>query len=185
MGEAPATLDLRSLHLVPGAAASRRLRVPPIAMRLGGLDHRVEPEEPEVDLTVTRSLSGLHLRIDMAVDLVGRCWRCLADARVHLEIRSDEFSADGRDPDAPFDEDLDSVYVHEHTLDLAAWTRDAVAEAVPATLLCREDCAGLCPQCGADLNEGPCGCAQEAHDPRWDGLKAVAERLSGDRADTG
>ena len=67
----------------------------------------------------------------------------------------------------------------------AAWTRDAVAEAVPATLLCREDCAGLCPQCGADLNAGPCGCEQEEHDPRWDALKSVAERLSGDRADTG
>ena len=185
MSEALATLDLRSLHLAPGGAAARRLRVPPIALRLGGLDHRVEPEEPEVDLTVSRSLSGLHLRIAMAVDLVGPCWRCLADARAHLDVESDEFSADGRDPDAPFDEDLDSAYVHEHTLDLAAWSRDAIAEAVPVRLLCREDCAGLCPQCGADLNEGPCGCAHEERDPRWDGLKAVAERLSGDRADTG
>jgi uncharacterized protein len=183
MGQALATLDLRSLHLAPGAAAVRRLRVPPVALRLGGQDHRVEPDEPEVELTVSRSLSGLHLRIATSVDLVGPCWRCLADARAHLEVGSEEFSAEGRDPDAPFDEDLDSAYVHDHTLDLAAWSRDAIAEAVPATVLCRPDCAGLCPHCGADLNDGRCGCEPEEHDRRWDGLKVVAERLAADRSD--
>jgi uncharacterized protein len=43
--------------------------------------------------------------------------------------------------------------VHEETLDLAGWARDAFALAMPAKILCREDCAGLCPVCAADLNE--------------------------------
>ena len=40
----------------------------------------------------------------------------------------------------------------------------------PATPLCRDDCAGLCPQCGADLNTGSCDCAPVAADPRWSAL---------------
>ena len=46
--------------------------------------------------------------------------------------------------------------MHDEVLDLAAWARDAFALAAPAKMLCREDCAGLCPVCAADLNEaGP------------------------------
>ncbi len=64
---------------------------------------------------------------------------------------------DAREVDRPGGgEELDSPYVHDETLDLAAWARDAFALAVPAKVLCREDCAGLCPVCAADLNEaGP------------------------------
>ena len=60
---------------------------------------------------------------------------------------------------------------------MATWARDAVAEAVPATLLCRADCAGLCPHCGTNLNEGSCDCEEDTSDPRWDALREVAERL--------
>ena len=53
-------------------------------------------------------------------------------------------------------EELESPYVQDETLDLEAWARDAFALAAPAKVLCREDCAGLCPECAADLNEaGP------------------------------
>ncbi len=111
---------------------------------------------------------------------MGPCWRCLEEARVHLAVESEEFAAEGRPADAPFDEDLDSAYVEDLRLDLAGWTRDAIAEAVPAMILCREDCAGLCPTCGADLNAGDCGCVTVATDPRWDALRELSERLSGD-----
>ena len=65
-------------------------------------------------------------------------------------------------------------------LDVAGWARDAIAEAVPATILCREDCAGLCPTCGANRNAGDCGCVVVETDPRWDALREVSERLSRD-----
>ena len=53
-------------------------------------------------------------------------------------------------------EELQSPYVEDEQLDLAAWAHDAFALAAPAKVLCREDCAGLCPVCAADLNEaGP------------------------------
>jgi uncharacterized protein len=51
---------------------------------------------------------------------------------------------------------------------------------VPMKPLCRPDCQGLCPICGADLNAGPCSCTEETVDPRWAGLAALKSRLDSD-----
>lgn len=177
MDERVATVDLRSLDLSSGAATRLRLRVPPIALRLGGQDYVADPPEPEVDLEVSRSLAGLHFRLRAQTELVGPCWRCVGPARLAVSIDSSEFAADGRGPDDPFDEDFDSAYVAGNALDLGTWTRDAVAEALPPVILCREDCAGLCPTCGIDRNTASCDCAQEATDSRWDALRALSERM--------
>lgn len=176
MGEEVATLDLRALDLAPGAAERLRLRVPPVALRSGGSDYVTEPASPEVDVELARSLSGLHLRLRAAVELRGPCWRCLGDARVPLPIDAAEFQAEGREG-AEFDEDLDSAYVEGDRVDVALWVRDSIAEAVPATILCRDDCAGLCPLCGGDRNVAHCDCAVVETDPRWDALREIAERL--------
>jgi uncharacterized protein len=127
---------------------------------------------------VARSLSGLHLALRTAVDLVGPCWRCLEEARARLEVESAEFAADGRPPNAAFDDDLDSAYVQGRRLAVADWARDAIAETVPGTILCREGCAGLCPTCGANRNGVDCGCVAAETDPRWDALRGLSERLS-------
>lgn len=173
-----ATVDLRALGLAPGAAARMRLTVPPVELRLGGQDYRTDPASPEVDVEVSRALSGLRLRLRTAVDLVGPCMRCMGPARIHLEVDASEYVADDRPADAAFDEDLDSAYVDADQLDLALWARDSLAEVVPVTVLCREDCAGLCPTCGADLNVAPCDCVVEVTDSRWEALKDLAERLT-------
>jgi DUF177 domain-containing protein len=172
------TIDLRALDLAPGSETRLRVRVPAVELRLGGQDYRVEPPEPEVELRIARSLSGVHLTLRTEVELVGPCWRCLEEARVRLAVESEEFAAEGRRADAPFDEDLDSAYVGELQLDVAGWARDAIAEAVPATILCREDCAGLCPTCGANRNVVDCGCIVVETDPRWEALREISERLS-------
>jgi uncharacterized protein len=171
-------IDLRALDLAPGSETRLRVRVPAVELRLGGQDYRVEPPEPEVDLRIARSLSGVHLTLRTEVELVGPCWRCLEEARVRLAVESEEFAAEGRPADAPFDEDLDSAYVEDLQLDVAGWARDAIAEAVPATILCREDCAGLCPTCGANRNVVDCGCVAVETDPRWEALREISERLS-------
>ena len=63
------TLDLRALDLAPGAVERRRVRVPPTDLRLGGQDYVTVPAAPELDLEVSRSLSGLHLRLRADVAL--------------------------------------------------------------------------------------------------------------------
>ena len=79
----------------------------------------------------------------------GPCMRCLDPANPTYAVDSYEVHQPGAG-----DADLLSPYMGEE-LDLEAWARDALALALPAQLTCRPDCAGLCPQCGANLNEDP------------------------------
>jgi uncharacterized protein len=60
-------------------------------------------------------------------------------------------------------------------LELGEMVREELILAVPPYVLCREDCRGLCPQCGNDLNEGPCSCSPEP-DPRWAKLEALKQQ---------
>jgi uncharacterized protein len=104
------------------------------------------------------------------------CRRCLTDVRadVHEEIHmifAEEGNEEADDPD---------VYVlnpRAPVLDLRPAIREEWLLAVPAFVLCREDCKGLCPRCGVDLNTGACSCAPET-DSRWDVLRTLPETES-------
>ena len=185
MAEGVSTVDLRSLDLSSGAGTTLRVRVPPIELLLGGQDYLTDPAAPEVELTASRSLAGLHFRLRLEATLIGPCWRCVGPSRITVRVDSSEFSADGRTPDDPFDEDFDSAYVGEGTLDLGLWARDAIAEVLPAMILCRQACAGLCATCGVDRNIVACDCAQAPTDSRWDALRALSERLESPLQDPG
>jgi uncharacterized protein len=67
---------------------------------------------------------------------------------------------------------MSSPYVTDEELDVAAWARDALALALPAQILCRPDCAGLCPKCGRNLNDEPHEHEPEP-DPRWAKLREL------------
>jgi len=75
------------------------------------------------------------------------------------------------------DEELQTPYLDEENLDLSAWARDAVALALPDKILCRDDCAGLCPVCGKNLNDEPHVHDEEQPDSRWDALAELRDRL--------
>jgi len=167
-------VDLAALALVPGAGHDEphALALEPLVM--GGQEYAVAPVR--LRLGVSRSGAGFALRMRGDLALQGACWRCLEPARLDVSLDVREYSGD----DAT-DPDLACEYVDGEVLDLGAWARDAIAEAVPPTILCRDGCAGLCPACGANLNEGPCGCAEGGAppiDPRWAGLEDVARRLA-------
>ena len=88
--------------------------------------------------------------------------RCLEDARPTFSIDAREISQPGGG------EELSSPYIEHDALDIHAWVRDALALALPATLLCSEDCAGLCGVCGENLNRAAPGHQHETEpDPRW------------------
>jgi len=90
------------------------------------------------------------------------CRRCLADVRTELDIPVNAaiFSTD---PEAADDPDFYPLLERSSHIDIRDVAREELALAVPARLLlCREDCAGLCLTCGADLNAGPCGCTAPA-----------------------
>jgi uncharacterized protein len=94
--------------------------------------------------------------------------RCLKQAGPSVEVQTREVDRPGGG------EELQSPYVRDETLDLSAWARDSFALAVPVKVLCREDCAGLCPVCAADLNEtGPEHHHETAPDHRWAKLREL------------
>ncbi|HEX3691524.1 MAG TPA: DUF177 domain-containing protein [Solirubrobacteraceae bacterium] len=126
----------------------------------------MEPSVVPVELDVSRTTgTGYALRLRFESSLHGSCMRCLSDAEHVFVVDAREVSQPGEG------EELESPYVEGGVIDLGAWANDALALAVPTQLLCRPDCAGLCPICGADLNEAGRVGADHAHerepDPRW------------------
>ena len=75
------------------------------------------------------------------------------------------------------DDELRTPYLNEDNLDLTAWSRDAVALALPDKILCRADCAGLCPVCGKSLNDDPHEHEDQQSDSRWSALESLREQL--------
>jgi uncharacterized protein len=92
---------------------------------------------------------------------------------LELAIAAREYQA--TNPDGA--DELRTPYVDDDKLDLAAWSRDAVALALPDKILCRADCAGLCPVCGKDLNDEPHTHEDTPTDSRWAALESLREQL--------
>src|SRR5919108_4675166 len=116
-------------------------------LELGGQRYVHLPEQPEAAFTLTQTSSGLLLELELDVRLVGPCFRCLEDAGLSLHVESREYQAT-----SPGDSDeLRTPYLEDDRLDLSAWARDAIALALPDKILCRPECAGLCPVCGRNL----------------------------------
>jgi uncharacterized protein len=156
-------LDLAGLRLSAGEGRRLELEVSIEALQLAGERYTAQPARVAVTLDVSRLLGGGYaLRLRFAAALAGPCMRCLRDGAPLVQVEAREVDRPGGG------EELDSPYVRDETLDLAAWARDAFVLALPAKVLCREDCAGLCPVCAADLNEeGPEHHHESAPDPRW------------------
>jgi uncharacterized protein len=161
-------LDLASLRLSSGEARWLDLPVEIEALDLGGERYGAEPEQVPARLDVSRMSGGYALRLRFAAALAGPCMRCLNDARREIAV-------DAREVDVPGEgEELCSPYVRDETLDLAAWAHDAFALSLPTQVLCRDECAGLCPVCAVNLNEaGPKHAHAREPDPRWAKLREL------------
>jgi uncharacterized protein len=169
MSVAAHELDLASLRLSSGEGRRLELPVAIAALELSGERYGAEPEQVPARLDVSRTTGGGYaLRLRFAATLAGPCMRCLKDARRAVEVDAREVSVPGGG------EELSSPYVREETLELSAWAHDAFALALPAQVLCREDCAGLCPVCAVDLDEaGPEHSHEQEPDPRWAKLREL------------
>jgi DUF177 domain-containing protein len=154
--------DLAALGLSSGEGRRLDLHVHLDPFDFGGERYDVMPALIPVSLDVSRTMhSGWALRLRFEVELQGPCMRC-------LEPASPAFSVDAREVDQPGGgEELASPYVKDGELHLASWARDALALTLPAQIACREDCAGLCPQCGVNLNADPQHAHEREPDPRW------------------
>ncbi len=141
------SFDIGRLRLTAGEARSLDLAVPIEPLVFATERYEVQGGQAAAGLEVSRTTGHGHvLRLRFEVALRGPCMRCLGSA-------APRFAVDAREVDQPGSgEELESPYVDRELLDLRAWARDALALALPAQILCRPECAGLCPECGADLN---------------------------------
>jgi uncharacterized protein len=163
------TFNLRNAKLRTGEQLRETLDVDLEPLFLGGQEYAPEPAVVPTEFVITKATTGSVFELAFRVSLHGPCVRCLADAELELPIRAREYHAT-----KPGDEELRSPYViGDETVDLSAWARDAIALALPDKILCRPDCAGLCPVCGKDLNEEPHEHEETPPDSRWAALEAL------------
>jgi len=155
--------DLGGLRLSAGEGRRLELDVRIEPLLLGGERYAAAPARVPVELEVSRMMGGGYaLLLRFTAALAGPCMRCLKGAAPSVEVESREVDRPGGG------EELQCPYVRDEVLDLATWARDAFALAAPVKVLCREDCAGLCPVCAADLNAAPPGHHHaSAPDRRW------------------
>jgi uncharacterized protein len=106
-------------------------------------------------------------------DVVLECSRCLADANAHVDDEAHIIFAESGDENTTDDPDVYELDPRALELDLRPAIREEWLLAAPSFALCREDCKGLCPRCGADLNAGSHDCSQQEADPRWDALRTL------------
>lgn len=118
------------------------------------------------DVVLTHTGDGVLVTGLVRTGATGACDLCLEPAHIDIagEIQEYYLFEEPDDPDAY--EDGFEVVSPERVIDLSGPIADAVIMDTPFVVLCRPDCKGLCPTCGANLNEGPCGCAEREAEER-------------------
>jgi len=127
-------------------------------------------------ITATRTTEGVYLQGHLESSMAMECVRCLEEAIVPVEVSIDElyYYPPHAAPEG------EARVGEDGMIDLAPLVRELSLLSVPIKVLCRPDCHGLCQECGANLNNGDCGCAEDEIDPRFSALQSL---LGGDRVD--
>jgi uncharacterized protein len=171
----------------------RRFELDPrfVGTAVSGLPMRAALERPDDDATAGGGAAELDLYMeDQNVFVRGQldgwvevaCSRCVGPVKLvvsepitvtylpHAEVAAEDTELAGDEVEVG-EEDMD-VYSYEgEEVDLAPLLREQIILAVPFAPLCSEDCKGLCPVCGIDLNTATCTCEQKPIDPRWAALR--------------
>ena len=171
--------DMRTLGRQAGSAKTQQLTVPaPDDMRLE-LARVPVGADMQLDVRFEAVTEGVLVTGSATAPLAGECARCLAPLASTVTASFTELYLYPRDrhdqhdrSDENTEQDDEELYLDGDLLDLEPVLRDAVVLALPMSPLCREDCPGLCVECGVPLADaGPGHGHEDAPDPRWAGLK--------------
>ena len=128
-------------------------------------------------------IQDIRLQGKLATSLQADCARCVEPV-IHQLTREFDLlyrplgSDAGRDELSVTDAEAEIGYYQGEGLLLEDAVREQVLLALPLKMVCREDCKGLCPQCGQNLNEGACACVPPVQDLRWSALKEIRDKLN-------
>ena len=141
-----------------------------------------------VDITVNGSLNRIdddvYLKGTVMTSVVASCSRCLDTLLYSIDtglkshfVPSDDRFTSVRDVELHAS-DIDAEVYENQQIDLTQSIRDSILLSVPVTCLCKEDCKGICSQCGKNLNQGLCKCSNKSFvDPRLEVLKVFKNKL--------
>ena len=138
-------------------------------------------EPVDLSFEINNDKDRFRLIGDVRTTLELGCSRCAEAFRLpvdsHFDLRYWPIADASTEADAEIgDDDLETSYYSDDQIDLNELMREQFYLALPMKPLCREDCRGLCPQCGTNLNTGACGCTPTWEDPRFAALKALQTR---------
>ena len=164
------------------------LRIPIASIRQGICDFTIQTVHPELqigmpgekpheaDVRVHVTPMGENFLAELSVTNKGCfvCDRCgdpvLQTVKGHVKTLFVSAAAGGMTEES---EEIRLLPAEAQFIDILQDAVDALLLAVPFKILCRESCAGLCPHCGKNLNDGPCSCPDVPSDSRWDALKNI------------
>lgn len=162
-----------------------------------GRDTGFRADRPAAFKASFRKVSGsVLLTGDLSAHVTAPCKRCLREVAVDLpvhftlnlvpepKVSLEDAGLDGEAAEDPKSQkrdsggsfalrDADREYFDGRTIDLDPIVREQVLLALPVAVVCKDDCKGLCPRCGQDLNEAECGCERKVVDPRLAVLKSI------------
>lgn len=177
-------VDVSRLRAAPGATEKVVVRgkLAPVSHRGTEVDFD-RPVEAEVELHSEPGAIYAHVEADVEGRVA--CDRCLEPfpLQLHLDYREAFVLPEAARPDAGSagGEGVRQVPLEGKVIDLTEGLRQNIVMALPMKLVCREDCRGLCPRCGGNLNEGDCGCRVEKTDSRLEALRPLLERLEAEK----
>lgn len=127
------------------------------------------------ECNMLRTNRSILVKCELNTKVELTCCRCLSKFRHPLKIKFEEEFFPTIDilngtPLSQPEETGGFTIDEQHTLDLTEAVRQYILMNIPMKALCKEDCAGLCPTCGKNLNEGKCSCPEDDIDPRWSKL---------------
>ena len=122
-------------------------------------------------ITATRTTEGIYIQGELESAAALECVRCLTETIVSLDFTLDELFYYPPQSAPPGENHVGE----DGMIDLGPLVRELSLLSLPTKVLCREDCLGLCQECGANLNDGDCGCDAEAIDPRLAALQQLLQ----------
>jgi uncharacterized protein len=165
MARSPFITDIVALRRHQGHREQLTVHAPLADLRVTGSE--VPSGQPvELELVLEAVEGGIVVAGTARAHWLGECRRCLRQVEGELDTEVEELFVNDS-------EDGETYPIGGDHIDLEPLAREALVLALPMAPLCRPDCAGLCPTCGADLNRGPCACPPAATDPRWAALDAL------------
>jgi uncharacterized protein len=168
---APLVLDTQELGRRAGSMVKRHLTVPAPADLGTEVIGVTEGDDLELDLRLEGVIEGVLVSGVVTATATGECARCLQPIAQPVEI---DFQELFEYPDSINDED--SLRLEDDLLDLEPVVRDAIVLSLPLAPLCKDDCRGLCSQCGVDLNKEP-NHQHDNVDERWQALQGLLKDI--------